>query len=65
VNKHKTVTLEQVNWLKFSLAQHEGWRGNHNPDDHDEFDEWTSEIKQAIKAVQKDRKLLRRLLNEQ
>lgn len=63
--KHKTVTLTQIQTLKWARDQTAGWKGNINPDSHDEFDEWIADIDDAIRAVVCDRALLRQLLQKE
>jgi len=56
---HKTVTVAQLSWLRCAIAMAEDWRGNHDPESHDEFDEWIASMRESLKAVKADRKLLR------
>jgi len=56
---HKTVTLVQINWLNSAIGMAEDWRGNQDPKSYDEFDEWVVSMREALKAVRADRKLLR------
>ena len=57
-----TVTLAQIDDLKWARGMAEDWRGNFDPESYDEFDAWIADVDKAIKAVKRDRKKLRELL---
>jgi len=59
MKSRETVTLAQIGWLRHAIDMAEDWRGNKDPESHDEFDEWMTSMHEALKAVKADRKLLR------
>ena len=58
----KTITLTQICDLKWARDRAKEWRGNHNPNEWDDFDQWIDDVNIAIKAVELDRKTLRSIL---
>ena len=58
----ETVTIANIRDLEWARAMAEDWRGNHHPDDYEEFDGWIDDVNRAIKAVKRDRKRLRAVI---
>ena len=55
----KTITVNQLAWLKWARNRAHDWRGNHNPDYYDNFDAQINLIDEALKQATHDRLTLR------
>lgn len=51
----------QVGYLKDAVQMAEEWRGSRRPDEWEEFDERIVKMRTALKAVERDRKRLRKI----